>query len=113
MLNVSLRSAEIPQSFRHPQVSGTISDYSMKEKVWCVGREPPVVLTICLPENGAGAGAQRISLLEVNSPFKGSTMNGVCVLYVCVLCISSQLMYEDCYGKTETPIRITIQKSLK
>ena len=39
MLNVSLRSAEIPQSFRHPQVSGTISGYSMKEKVWCVGRE--------------------------------------------------------------------------
>ena len=62
----------------------------------------PVVLTICLPENGAGAGAQRISLLEVNSPFKGSTMNGVCVC-VCVLCISSPLMYEDCYEKQRPP----------
>ena len=46
-----------------------------------------VILTICLPKNGAGAGAQRISLLEVNSPFEGSTRNGVCVC-VCVCCVS-------------------------
>lgn len=97
MLNVSLRSTEIPQSFRHPQVSGTISGQSMKGRCGVWAGNFPVVLTICLPENGAGTGAQRINLLEVNSPFKSSTINGGCVL-----CISSQLMYKDCYGKIET-----------
>ena len=76
MLNVSLRSTEIPQSFRHPQVSGTISGQSMKGRCGVWAGNFPVVLTICLPENGAGAGAQRINLLEVNSPFKSSTING-------------------------------------
>lgn len=97
MLNASLRRAEIPQSLRHPQGSGTVSGQSMKGRCGVWAGNFPVVLTICLPENGAGAGAQRINLLEVNSPFKSSTMNGVCVL-----CISSQLMYKDCYGKIET-----------
>lgn len=95
VLNASLRRAEIPQSLRHPQGSGTVSGQSMKGRCGVWTGNFPVVLTICLPENGAGAGAQRINLLEVNSPF--STMNGGCVL-----CISSQLMYKDCYGKIET-----------
>lgn len=106
MLNLSLRSAEIPQSFRHPQVSGTISGYEKRRcGVWA--ENFLVVLTICLPKNGAGAGAQRISLLEVNSPFEGSTRNGVCVC-VCVVYLKPRLLW-----KNRDPVRITIQKSLK
>lgn len=112
MLNLSLRSAEIPQSFRHPQVSGTISGYEKRRcGVWA--ENFPVVLTICLAKNGAGAGAQRISLLEVNSPFEGSTRNGVCVcVCVCVVYLKPTNVPRLLW-KNRDPVRITIQKSLK
>lgn len=69
MLYLALRYVVVLQSFRYSQVSGNISGYRMKVKVWSVDMELFLVWAICLPENELLAGAQRISPLEVNSPF--------------------------------------------